>query len=85
MCGDCRTKQPTGREFSTFSRPSPGAKTFCARTRLAHGLSNEVIADRLGIKAGSVDFHVQNIFRKLGVNNRTAAATKGLIGGYIEL
>ncbi|BEV11909.1 LuxR family transcriptional regulator [Asticcacaulis sp. DW145] len=53
--------------------------------RLAHGLSNEIIADRLSIKAGSVDFHVQNIFRKFGVNNRTAAAMKGLMGGYIEL
>ncbi|BEV12048.1 LuxR family transcriptional regulator [Asticcacaulis sp. DW145] len=53
--------------------------------RIAHGLSNEVIAHRLGIKAGSVDFHVQNIFRKLKVNNRTAAATKGLMGGYIEV
>lgn len=53
--------------------------------RLAHGLPNEVIAGRLRIKAGSVDFHVQNIFRKLRVNNRTAAAIKGLMGGYIEL
>ncbi|OYW82959.1 MAG: hypothetical protein B7Z26_01940 [Asticcacaulis sp. 32-58-5] len=52
--------------------------------RLAQGLTNAEIAGRLDIKPGSVDFHVQNIFKKLEVRNRPAAATKGVLGGYIE-
>jgi DNA-binding CsgD family transcriptional regulator len=41
---------------------------------LAEGLSNKRIAGRLVISQGTVIRHVANIFAKLGVNNRTAAA-----------
>jgi len=43
---------------------------------LAAGLSNSVIAAQLGVSASTVKFHTQNLFQKLGVNNRTAAAVE---------
>jgi len=41
---------------------------------LARGLSNEAIAKELWIARQTVKFHVRNIYRKLGVSNRTEAA-----------
>ena len=41
---------------------------------LAGGLSNEAIAKKLWITRETVKFHVRNIYRKLGVSNRTEAA-----------
>jgi len=40
---------------------------------LARGLSNEAIAKELWITRQTVKFHVRNVYRKLGVANRTAA------------
>jgi DNA-binding NarL/FixJ family response regulator len=41
---------------------------------LARGLSNEAIAKELWITKQTVKFHVRNVYRKLGVSNRTEAA-----------
>jgi len=41
---------------------------------VAEGLSNPQIADKLSVTENTVKFHLQNIFQKLGVNNRTEAA-----------
>jgi DNA-binding NarL/FixJ family response regulator len=43
---------------------------------LAAGLSNSAIARKLGVSPSTVKFHTQNLFQKLGVNNRTAAAVE---------
>lgn len=51
---------------------------------IAKGKSNSVIADILGISAHTVDTHVRRIFRKLGVNDRTTAAVKGLGAGLVQ-
>jgi two-component system, NarL family, response regulator LiaR len=40
---------------------------------LADGLSNNEIAERLVVSLGTVKFHISNIFRKLGVDNRVEA------------
>lgn len=48
------------------------------------GLSNQEIADRLGLTVGTVKWHLHNLFLKLRVRNRSAAIFKakrvGLIG-----
>ncbi|MSR05844.1 MAG: response regulator transcription factor [Gemmatimonadetes bacterium] len=43
---------------------------------VARGLPNSEIAKKLGLSANTVKFHVQHLFHKLGVKNRTAAALK---------
>jgi DNA-binding NarL/FixJ family response regulator len=41
---------------------------------MAAGLTNAQIAERLVVQESTVKFHLQNIFQKLGVANRTEAA-----------
>jgi DNA-binding NarL/FixJ family response regulator len=41
---------------------------------LASGLTNTQIAEQLVVQESTVKFHLQNIFQKLGVANRTEAA-----------
>jgi len=55
---------------------------------LAAGLSNDAIAKNLWITRETVKFHVRNIYRKLGVSNRTEAARyayqHGLVANPVE-
>ena len=55
---------------------------------LARGLSNQAIGQELWISQPTVKFHLRNLYRKLGVQNRLAAATyahtHGLSGGVKE-
>jgi DNA-binding NarL/FixJ family response regulator len=41
---------------------------------LAQGMTNTQIAQRLTVSENTVKFHLQNIYQKLGVGNRTEAA-----------
>jgi DNA-binding NarL/FixJ family response regulator len=43
---------------------------------LARGLSNEAIGKELWVAEQTVKFHLTNIYRKLGVGNRTAAVRR---------
>jgi len=43
------------------------------RSHVAIGLSNAAIAERLWVSPGTVKKHLENIYAKLGVANRTAA------------
>jgi DNA-binding NarL/FixJ family response regulator len=43
---------------------------------VACGLTNAAIAERLWIAAGTVKKHLDNIYTKLDVTNRTAAAAR---------
>ena len=48
---------------------------------LARGLSNRAISQELWVAEPTVKFHLRNLYRKLGVQNRTAAATFALTHG----
>lgn len=56
-----RNKELTEREFEVL-------------LNIVDGLSNKEIADKLCITHHTVKAHLTNIFRKLGVENRTQAA-----------
>jgi DNA-binding NarL/FixJ family response regulator len=49
---------------------------------IASGLSTKVIASKLCVADHTVKFHLTNIYRKLGVKNRTGAAREALRLGY---
>ncbi len=49
---------------------------------LPAGASNAVLAEKLGISAGTVKIHVERILSKLGVRDRTQAAVKAVEAGF---
>ncbi len=51
---------------------------------LAEGLSNKEIAAALNVSARTVNFHLDNIYSKLGVNTRTEAVVYALKQGLIQ-
>jgi DNA-binding CsgD family transcriptional regulator len=52
---------------------------------MADGNSNKLMADQLSISEETVKGDVKSILLKLGVNDRTHAATVGLQRGIIEV
>ena len=72
-----------GNVFHAFARPSQPARTglheLTARELeilrlVASGSSNRRIAQRLWVTEQTVKFHLSNVYRKLGVANRTEAS-----------
>ncbi len=51
---------------------------------LADGWSNDEIADRLGIGVRTVRFHLDRLYRKLGVSRRTEAVREAVSRGYFR-
>jgi DNA-binding NarL/FixJ family response regulator len=51
---------------------------------LADGWSNEEIADRLSIGVRTVRFHLDRLYRKLGVGRRTEAVREAVTRGYLR-
>lgn len=51
---------------------------------LADGWSNEEIADRLSIGVRTVRFHLDRLYRKLGVGRRTEAVREAVARGYLR-
>jgi DNA-binding NarL/FixJ family response regulator len=49
---------------------------------LAEGLSNKAIADALGVSPRTINFHLDNLYAKLGVTSRTEAAVYALRQGW---
>ncbi len=52
---------------------------------VARGASNLEVAQRLGLKEGTVRIHLSNVFSKLGVRDRTEAVTAALKRGLVDL
>lgn len=52
---------------------------------LAEGLSNKLIADRLGISDHTAKFHVNGVMGKLGASTRTEAVVEAVRHGLIRL
>ena len=83
-----------GTVFSAIGLPDPGDSAARAAglteretailTALARGLSNEAIGKELWVAEQTVKFHLTNIYRKLGVANRTEAARLAYQNGLVE-
>jgi two-component system, NarL family, nitrate/nitrite response regulator NarL len=68
----------------------PGAPDLTERERqvvqlLAEGLSNKLIADRLGISDHTAKFHVNGVMAKLGSSTRTEAVVEAVRRGLVTL
>ena len=53
--------------------------------RMAQGLHNREIAENLNITQKTVDFHVENILQKMGVENRVQAVVEAIRRGWVEI
>lgn len=67
---------------------SPGAADLTARERevlalAARGMPNSEIADALYVTEQTVKFHLSNVYRKLGVHNRTEASHRAARTGIL--
>ena len=72
------------------SAPRPAIGQLTERERqvvslLAEGLSNKLIADRLGISDHTAKFHVNGVMAKLGAGTRTEAVVEAVRRGLVTL
>ena len=83
-----------GKVFHPFRAPESkettgGASQLTARERtfisaLARGLSNKAISQELWVTEQTVKFHLNNVYRKLGVENRAAAVRWAFENGVVN-
>ncbi len=76
--------------FATLSRQSQSPELLSEREKevlrlMATGAANKAIASALFISESTVKTHVQSIFQKLDVSDRTGAVTQALQRGIISL
>ena len=68
----------------TPERPTPLSDTQLEIVRLiSSGLSNREIAARVHLSENTIKSHVQEVFRKLGVDNRVEAAVRASQEGWL--
>ncbi|MFM8805055.1 MAG: LuxR C-terminal-related transcriptional regulator, partial [Planctomycetia bacterium] len=73
----------TGRPNSATSEAKLTPRESQVLSHVAFGLSNEEIARSLEISVETVKEHVQNLLRKLAVNDRTQAAVWAVRSGVV--
>ncbi|HEU5103464.1 MAG TPA: LuxR C-terminal-related transcriptional regulator [Roseiflexaceae bacterium] len=78
---------PQGGLYLSFSLPFASPPELTTRELdvlrlLAEGRSNKAIASALGVSPRTVNFHLDNIYSKLGVASRTEAAIYALRQGW---
>jgi len=75
--------------FSAMEEPEPAPlltpRELEVLVALSEGLSNKAAARRLQISQHTLKFHVEAVFRKLGVATRAEAVARGLRRGLVHL
>jgi DNA-binding NarL/FixJ family response regulator len=71
-------------ETSTAKAAGLTEREICILKAVARGLSNQAIGKELWVTEQTVKFHLTNIYRKLGVANRTEAARHAYQNGLVE-
>jgi DNA-binding NarL/FixJ family response regulator len=79
-----------GEEAPESGKPAKARGDLTERERqvvqlLTEGLSNKLIADRLGISDHTAKFHVNGVMMKLGASTRTEAVVEAMRRGLIRL
>lgn len=80
--GERRNVPPPAAAESGEARHGLTPRQWAVLELVVSGLSNKEIARRLGIEEITVKVHVQGIFRKMQVVNRTQAAAHALASGW---
>lgn len=76
-------------QLAQVARPEPVVEPPTAResevlAELALGRTNNEIARQLGISERTVRFHIENLFGRLGVENRVEAVMKAMQLGWLD-
>ncbi len=53
-------------------------------THLRDGLTNEAIAERMGVTKDAIKLHLKNIFNKLDVSDRVSAVREAFMRGFLK-
>jgi DNA-binding NarL/FixJ family response regulator len=75
--------QSEARDMHATEHPSLTARELGILRLVAAGATNSEIAQQLWITRQTVKFHLSNIYRKLGVNNRTGACRYAHLNGIM--
>lgn len=75
---------PEAQAQSTAATAGLTERELAVLDAVARGLPNQAIARELWVTEQTVKFHLTNIFRKLGVRNRTEAARAAYARGLVE-
>jgi DNA-binding NarL/FixJ family response regulator len=62
----------------------PTRKELDVARALAQGLKNRDIAEHLHMSVNTVEFHVRNLFAKLGVSTRTELTLRARSLGWLD-
>ena len=93
--GFARLTRQTAEEVSTFleglfedanpglSRPDVTARQVVVLNLVAQGMTSRAIGYRLHISARTVERHLENIYRRLGVSDRVSAVRLAAFAGII--
>lgn len=73
---------PTTTEISTGPELSPRQQQVLER--MANGMTNNEIAEELGVTERTVKAYAAEVYKKLGVHNRAGAVAEGLKVGLLE-
>ena len=74
----------TAKQWQQIAENPLTERELCVLKMLAYGNSNLAIAQELQIKLVTVKAHIQHIFRKLNVKDRTQAAVMALCSGLVD-
>jgi LuxR family maltose regulon positive regulatory protein len=79
---DTREKTPPPDDAAAVVEPLTGSQLRILKL-LDLGLSNQEIADRLGITVGTTKWHLHQLYEKLRVKSRAKAAAAGRDRGLV--
>lgn len=83
MVQDYLRRVESGKEKATYGKLTPRQREVL--TLIAEGLSNQDIAEELGISVRTVERHRENIMKRLNLHNRVDLVKYALRKGLIQL